>query len=41
MKVGIIVAMGKELNLLLPLIENVEETTVNGFLFHTGRIGGR
>lgn len=40
MKIGIIVAMGKELKLLLPLLgENrvVEES--NGFTFHIGSIG--
>ena len=39
MKVGIIVAMSKELKLLLPLIENRSELRVNGFDLHIGRIG--
>ena len=41
MKTGIIVAMEKELALLLPHIENLSKTTVNGFTFHCGRMGGR
>lgn len=40
MTIGIIVAMGKELNLLLPLLENrLEPEEINGFRFHCGRIG--
>lgn len=39
MKVGIIVAMGKELALLLPLLDNHSELKVNGVCIHTGRIG--
>lgn len=39
MKIGIIVAMQKELQLLLPLLENAKSTTVEGFTFHEGRIG--
>ena len=39
MKIGIIVAMGKELNLLLDLIENRTEKELNGFNFHIGNIG--
>lgn len=41
MKTAIIVAMGKELQLLLPIIENHAVTTVNGKEFHTGNIAGR
>ncbi len=41
MKTAIIVAMGKELQLLLPIIENHAVTTVNGTEFHTGNIAGR
>lgn len=39
MKVGIIVAMGKEMQLLLPLIENKKESEVSGFRFYEGLIG--
>lgn len=39
--IGIIVAMDKELNLLLPLIEDRSEVTVNDFTFVTGTLGGR
>lgn len=38
MNIGIIVAMDKELSLLLPLIKNVTETTINGFTFHDGTL---
>ena len=38
MKIGVIVAMDKELDLMLHLLENHSETTVNGFTFHTGTI---
>ncbi len=41
MKIGIIVAMGKELDLLRPLMENRRETTINGFVFILGEISGR
>lgn len=40
MKIGIIVAMGKELNLLLHLIKNRKTTVVDGYEFHCGEIGG-
>ncbi len=40
MKIGIIVAMGKELALLLPLLENSADSEVAGRTFHTGMIGG-
>ena len=39
MKIGIIAAMSKELNLLLPLIENRKATEINGTVYHTGVIG--
>ncbi len=38
MKIGIIVAMDKELNLLLPLLSEPQQQTVNGYTFHCGRI---
>lgn len=40
MKIGIIVAMGKELNLLLPLVENHSTVTINDIAFHVGNMGG-
>lgn len=39
MTIAILVAMGKELNLLLPLLENTKRETVDGFTFHSGKIG--
>lgn len=39
MKIGVIVAMDKELDLMLHLLENHGETTVNDLTFHTGTIG--
>lgn len=39
MKIGIIVAMSKELRLLLPHIKNLETKEDNGFKFHSGKIG--
>lgn len=39
MKTGIIVAMGKELELLLHLLENKGEVVANDITFHTGNIG--
>lgn len=39
MKVGIIVAMSKELQLLLPLLENKQETLIDGFNFYQGAVG--
>lgn len=39
--IGIIVAMDKELRLLLPLIENKKEITINNTVFHTGKIEGK
>ena len=40
MKIAIIAAMSKELNLLLPLIENHSTVSINDYTFHTGRIAG-
>lgn len=40
MKIAIVVAMSKELALLLPIIENHSAVNVNGITFHTGHIGG-
>lgn len=39
MKIGIIVAMGKELRLLTPLIDNVKEITDGRFRFYRGKLG--
>lgn len=39
MKIGIIVAMSKELNLLLPLMENQVKVDHDSFTFHCGTIG--
>ncbi len=39
MKIGIIVAMRKELDLLLPLLHNSEESCMSGFEFHRGTVG--
>jgi adenosylhomocysteine nucleosidase len=39
MKIGIIVAMRKELELLLPLLENKQETVIDGFMFYKGAVG--
>ncbi|MDE6196276.1 MAG: 5'-methylthioadenosine/adenosylhomocysteine nucleosidase [Muribaculaceae bacterium] len=39
MKIGIIVAMDKEMALLLPLLGNASAVTINGFEFHTGTVG--
>ena len=39
MNIGIIVAMRKELDLLLPLLDNKQETVVDGFNFYQGVIG--
>lgn len=38
MKIGIIVAMGKELSLLLPLINDRSTVTINDIAFHTGNL---
>lgn len=39
MKIGVIVAMDKELALLLHLLENKNIKEINGFEFHSGKIG--
>lgn len=39
--IGIIVAMGKELDLLLGLIDNPQSVEVDGYAMHTGSLGGR
>lgn len=39
MNIAIIAAMEKELKLLLPLLQNKAQITVNGYVFHTGVIG--
>lgn len=39
MTIAILVAMGKELNLLLPLLYNTKSETIDGFTFHSGKIG--
>ncbi len=39
MKIGIIVAMQKELNLLLPLISDHSAVSINDYKFHVGHIG--
>lgn len=39
MKIGIIVAMGKELSLMLPLLDNAKSVAANGYELHTGNIG--
>lgn len=39
MKIGIIVAMGKEMKLMLPMLENHATSTLDGITFHHGMIG--
>lgn len=39
MKIGIIVAMESELQMLLPLVEDIKETSVNGYLIRRGWMG--
>lgn len=39
MKIGIIVAMSKELDLLIPILKNHSTTTSDGVTFHSGVIG--
>ena len=39
MRIGIIEAMGKELNLLLNQIENKRTEITDGYMFHCGNIG--
>ncbi len=41
MRIAIIVAMSKELNLLLALMEDKKEVSVNGFTYHRGTLEGR
>lgn len=41
MKIGIIVAMDKELRLLLEAIDGCTSAQVNGYTFHTGTMAGR
>ncbi|MDD2961374.1 MAG: 5'-methylthioadenosine/adenosylhomocysteine nucleosidase [Muribaculaceae bacterium] len=38
--IGIIVAMGKELKLLLPLIEDIKELEIDGYKLYSGIING-
>ena len=38
MKIGIIVAMSKELDLLLPLLKDSEDSRMGGFEFHCGKM---
>lgn len=39
MKIGIIVAMSKELGLLKPMLENGTEKVIDGMTFHVGTVG--
>lgn len=39
--IGIIVAMGKELSLLLEHVERPQRCDVDGYVIYTGRVGGR
>jgi len=39
MRIGIIVAMAKELELLLPMLQDSEESRMGGFEFHRGKMG--
>lgn len=39
MKIAVIVAMSKELNLLLPLLKDTSIVNANNFDFHTGKLG--
>ncbi len=39
MKIGIIVAMGKELELLRPMLNDASEKKVDGLTFHCGTVG--
>ncbi len=41
MKIAIVAAMSKELELLLPLLENHSTINLNDAVFHTGTIAGR
>ena len=40
MTIGIIVAMDKELNLLLPLLDDARQTQIDGTTYHIGDLGG-
>lgn len=39
MKIGVIVAMDKEMQLLLPLLHDVEQSEVHGYTFYCGSMG--
>ena len=39
MKIGVIVAMDKEMQLLLPLLHDVKQTEVHGYTFYCGSMG--
>lgn len=39
MKIGIIVAMGKELELLKPMLENISEKVIDDVTFYVGTVG--
>ena len=39
MTIAILVAMSKELNLLLPLLNDTKTENVDGFTFHSGKVG--
>ena len=39
MNIGIIVAMGKEMELLLPLMSETQTSHIDGYTFHSGTIG--
>lgn len=41
MRIGIIVAMTKELNLLLPLMSDATAKNIDGFTLHFGKIGNK
>lgn len=41
MKIAIIVAMDKELALILPRLTEARTLEVNGFTFHSGKMGSR
>lgn len=40
MKIGILAAMGKEIQLILPLLDEIKETSVRGLKVWTGNISG-
>lgn len=39
MRIGIIVALDSELNMLIPLIDGIKETTITGTRFYEGSVG--